>query len=118
VLHANAVLTPRQRLRLARLVVEDDWPKSRVAEFFGVSWKTADAGRSATGSTTTQAGFLGVLPFWVTIKAADRVPPSRGVPTRWIGQHALAVRSTRLDVPCPSAHPRTVPTDSSPAKVS
>jgi transposase InsO family protein len=42
VLHANAVLTPRQRLRLARLVVEDNWPKSRVAEFFGVSWKTAD----------------------------------------------------------------------------
>jgi transposase len=42
VLHANAVLTPRQRLRLARLVVEDDWPKSRVAEFFRVSWKTAD----------------------------------------------------------------------------
>jgi transposase InsO family protein len=42
VLHANAVLTPRQRLRLARLVVEDNWPKSRVAEVFGVSWKTAD----------------------------------------------------------------------------
>jgi transposase InsO family protein len=42
VLHANAVLTPRQRLRLAQLVVEQNWPKSRAAEFFGVSWKTAD----------------------------------------------------------------------------
>jgi transposase InsO family protein len=42
VLHANAVLTPRQRLRLARLVVEENWPKSRAAEFFGVAWKTAD----------------------------------------------------------------------------
>jgi transposase InsO family protein len=42
VLHANAVLTPRQRLRLARLVVEQNWPKSRAAEFFGVAWKTAD----------------------------------------------------------------------------
>ena len=42
VLHANAVLTPRQRLRLARLVIEENWPKSRAAEFFGVSWKTAD----------------------------------------------------------------------------
>ena len=41
-LHANAALTPRQRLRLARLVVEEGWPKSRAAEFFGVSWKTAD----------------------------------------------------------------------------
>jgi transposase InsO family protein len=42
VLHANAALTPRQRLRLARLVVEENWPKSRAAEFFGVAWKTAD----------------------------------------------------------------------------
>ena len=41
-LHANAALTPRQRLRLARLVVEENWPKNRAAEFFGVSWKTAD----------------------------------------------------------------------------
>jgi transposase len=40
VLHANAVLTPRQRL--ARLVVEENWPKSRAAEFFGVAWTTAD----------------------------------------------------------------------------
>ena len=41
-LHANAALTPRQRLLLARLVVEDHWPKSRAAEFFGVAWQTAD----------------------------------------------------------------------------
>ncbi len=41
-LHANAALTPRQRLRLARLVIEENWPKSRAAEFFGVSWPTAD----------------------------------------------------------------------------
>jgi transposase InsO family protein len=42
VLHANAALTPRQRLRLARLVIEENWPKSRAAEFFGVAWTTAD----------------------------------------------------------------------------
>ena len=41
-LHANAVLTPRQRLRLAQLVVEENWPKTRAAEFFGVAWKTVD----------------------------------------------------------------------------
>ena len=41
-LHANAALTPRQRLRLARLVVEEKWPKSRAAEYFGVAWTTAD----------------------------------------------------------------------------
>ena len=41
-LHANAVLTPRRRLRLAQLVVEENWPKTRAAEFFGVAWKTVD----------------------------------------------------------------------------
>ncbi|HSJ76706.1 MAG TPA: IS481 family transposase, partial [Gemmatimonadales bacterium] len=32
--HVNAALTPKHRLRLARLIVEDDWPPSRAAEFF------------------------------------------------------------------------------------
>ncbi len=40
--HANAVLTPRQGLRLARLIVEQGWPPARAAEFFHVSWRTAD----------------------------------------------------------------------------
>jgi transposase InsO family protein len=40
--HANAALTPRHRLRLARLVVDDGWSTSRAAEFFNVSWRTAD----------------------------------------------------------------------------
>jgi len=39
--HANAALTPKHRLRLARLVVDDGWPPSRAAEFFNVSWCTA-----------------------------------------------------------------------------
>jgi transposase InsO family protein len=39
--HANAALTPRARLRLARLVVDDGWPVARAAERFGVSWPTA-----------------------------------------------------------------------------
>jgi transposase InsO family protein len=39
--HANAALTPRHRLRLARLIVEDGWPPARAAEFFHVSWRTA-----------------------------------------------------------------------------
>ena len=40
-LHANAALTPRRRLRLARLVVEEKWPVARAAEWFQVSWPTA-----------------------------------------------------------------------------
>ena len=38
--HANAALTPRHRLIVARLVVEDGWPISEVAARFQVSWPT------------------------------------------------------------------------------
>ena len=39
--HANAALTPRHRLRLARLIVDDRWPVSHAAAAFQVSWPTA-----------------------------------------------------------------------------
>ena len=39
--HANAVLTPRGRLLLARLIVDEGWPIVRAAEHFHVSWPTA-----------------------------------------------------------------------------
>ena len=39
--HANAALTPRARLRLARLVVEDGWTCSAAAKMFMVSPRTA-----------------------------------------------------------------------------
>ena len=39
--HANAALTPKARLKLGRLVVEDGWPVARAAEYFHVSWPTA-----------------------------------------------------------------------------
>jgi transposase InsO family protein len=39
--HANAALTPRQRLRVARLIVEDGWPVAHAAAFFHVAWPTA-----------------------------------------------------------------------------
>jgi transposase InsO family protein len=41
VAHANAVLTPQGRLRLARCVVDREWPLRRAAERFGVSHTTA-----------------------------------------------------------------------------
>lgn len=40
-LHANAALTPRARLRLARLIVDEGWPVSVAAARFQVSWRTA-----------------------------------------------------------------------------
>ena len=39
--HANAALTPRARLRLARLIVDHGWPVPRAAERYDVSWRTA-----------------------------------------------------------------------------
>jgi len=39
--HANAALTPRARLRLARLVVDHGWSIPRAAERYDVSWRTA-----------------------------------------------------------------------------
>ena len=39
--HANAALTPRARLRLARLIVERGWPPARAAERYDVTWRTA-----------------------------------------------------------------------------
>ena len=39
--HGNAALTPRARLRLARLIVDDGWPPSAAARMFMVSTVTA-----------------------------------------------------------------------------
>lgn len=39
--HANAALTPRARLRLARLIVDDQWSCSAAAAMFMDSSKTA-----------------------------------------------------------------------------
>ena len=38
--HSNAALTPRHRLKVARLVVEERWPINEVAARFQVSWPT------------------------------------------------------------------------------
>ncbi|MEV5003880.1 helix-turn-helix domain-containing protein [Nocardioides sp. LML1-1-1.1] len=39
--HAIAALTPRAKLRLARLIVDHGWPPARAAERYDVSWRTA-----------------------------------------------------------------------------
>jgi transposase-like protein len=40
--HANAALTPRHRLRIARLIIDDGWTVSAAAKQFNVSWPTAN----------------------------------------------------------------------------
>ena len=57
--HANAALTPRQRLRLARAVVENGWTISYAAAVFQVAYPTAKrwAGRyRQAGPATRTAG--------------------------------------------------------------
>lgn len=39
--HANAALTPRQRLRVAQLIVDEGWTIAAAAAYFRVSWPTA-----------------------------------------------------------------------------
>ncbi len=39
--HANAALTPRHRLKLAKAIVEDGWTVSYAAAVFNVAWPTA-----------------------------------------------------------------------------
>jgi hypothetical protein len=60
--HANAALTPVQRVRIGRLVVEDGWPIAQAAEYFRVSWPTAKrwsdryrAQREATGQAPSSS---------------------------------------------------------------
>jgi hypothetical protein len=40
--HANAALTPRARLKLARLIIDEHWPVARAAEYYRVAWPTAN----------------------------------------------------------------------------
>jgi len=39
--HANAALTSRQRLRIARLIIADGWPIRHAAMYLHVAWPTA-----------------------------------------------------------------------------
>lgn len=39
--HANAASHPRQRLRVARLIIDHGWPVSRAAKQFNCAWPTA-----------------------------------------------------------------------------
>ena len=39
--HANAALTPRQRLRIARLIIDDGWAIAHAADYSHVAWPTA-----------------------------------------------------------------------------
>ena len=69
--HANAILTPRGRLRLARCVVDEGWPLRRAAERFQVSVTTASRwpAASLTSQVNTPNG-----PSWTASARSNQCP--------------------------------------------
>ena len=107
--HANAALTPRARLRLARLVVEDGWTYSAAAKMFMVSPRTAAkwagryraegvagmADRSCRPRTSPTKTAPGIVRQIVALRWRHRLGPVQiagrlGVPASTV--HAVLVR--------------------------
>ena len=102
--HANAALTPRARLRLARLVVDDGWPIARAAERYDVSWPTAKRwaqryaamGEAGMGDRSSRPH-----------RVANRTPPARVrkiVHLRWKQRLSPIEIGARLDMPASTVH--------------
>ena len=69
--HANAALTPRARLRLARLVVESGWTYAAVTKMFMVAPRTAKKWADRFGLKVPRA--------WPTVaRARTSAPPRPG----------------------------------------
>ena len=103
-IHSNAALTPRARLRLARLIVDDGWPIARAAERFDVSWKTA----SKWAHRFEQEGPAGM----VDRSSAPHHQPNRTsqrmvrkiVHLRWKQRLGPVEIADRLDMPASTVH--------------
>ena len=66
--HANAVLTPRARLRLAELIVDRGWTYAAAAKMFMVAPRTAKNGPTASASK--------VRSEWLTAARVHAVVPT------------------------------------------
>jgi transposase InsO family protein len=102
--HANAALTPRARLRLARLVVEDGWPVARAAERYDVSWPTA----ARWAQRYRQAGPAGMADRSSRPHRSPARTPApvvrRIVHLRWRMRLGLVEIGARLGVPASTVH--------------
>ena len=93
--HRNAPLTERGRLRLARCIVEDGWPVARAAERFQVSRPTA----TRWAARYRQSGPVGMTDRPSRPRTSPRRTPQptvrRIVHLRWkqrLGPVAIAAR--------------------------
>ena len=91
--HPNAALTPRHRLIVAQLVVDQGWPISEVAARFQVSWPTVKrwADRYRTGQSMqdrTSRGYVNSIrprddgPTWPQLTRDQQHRAFRGCPLR------------------------------------
>jgi transposase InsO family protein len=102
--HANAVLTPRGRLLLARRVVDEGWPIVRAAEHFHVSWPTAKrwasryAAMGAAGMTDRSS-----RPHHSPYRTAGPLV-RRIVELRWRHRLSPLAIASRLSMPASTVH--------------
>ena len=102
--HVNAALTPRHRLRLGRLIVEDGWPPSRAAEFFHVSWRTASK-RSERYRDEGPGGLVHRSSARHTQHAKTPAPVVRKiVHLRWKQRLGPVPIAAKLDMPASTVH--------------
>ena len=102
--HANAALTPRARLRLARLIVDQQWPVARAAERYDVAWRTADR----WAKRYRECGEAGMVD---RSSRPHRVPNRTPVPTvrtivhlRWKQRLGPVAIGARLSMPASTVH--------------
>ncbi|SEM50530.1 IS481 family transposase [Rhodococcus maanshanensis] len=102
--HANAPLTPRGRLLLAQLIVEDGWPVVRAAEHFNVSWPTA----KRWAVRYLEMGEVGMIdrssrPHHSPNRTPEQVK-RRIVDLRWRTRLSPLAIASRLNMPASTVH--------------
>lgn len=102
--HANATLTPRTRLRLARLIVHDGWTHTAAAKMFMVSPRTAAkwAGRYRTegqGGMADRSSRPRSCPHRTPEQVKRRI-----VALRWRKRLGPVQISARVGVPASTVH--------------
>lgn len=64
--HVNAALTPRARLRPARLIMDRGWPPARADERYDVSWRKATKRARRASTASRRPAPATCIPSWTT----------------------------------------------------
>jgi transposase InsO family protein len=104
VVHANAVLTPRGRLLLARRVVDEGWPIVRAAEHFHVSWPTAKRWASRYAAMGAEGMVDRSSRPHHSPNRTPQVQVRRIVALRWRHRLSPLAIASRLSMPASTVH--------------